>query len=294
MLDSISTVTYSVPDPARSAAAIERYLGYARLADGIVDGNLVTAWNAPAMAGRASALLQSPDGADSYVRLIAADPVDGYAPLQTFGWNSAELHVADVDVLDASLEGGGFEKLGGPRDLTGSGAIVALQVKGPGDEVFYLTRIASPTMQKTYGATDARVGRLFIAVLGSHDVQATLDWYGAICAATTRPRTFAIRVLAAAHGLDPETRFPITSACLNAQYRIEIDGYPPTATPRPRDSGCLPPGLGLVSFRVASLDALPLSLNIVDGPAGPPYFGGRIAVVEGPSGEWLELIETPD
>ena len=293
MLERICTVTYSVPDPAASAAAIERCFGYRRVVDEPFDDGIAAAWKTPAMAGRASILVQPPDDSDSYVRLLAADAVAGYAPLKTFGWNAAELHVADVDALDRSLADSAFTKLGGPRDLTGNGAIVALQVKGPGDEVFYLTRIASPTMQKTYGATDARVGRLFIAVLGTHDVNATLDWYGAVCTATTRPRTFAIRVLAAAHDLDPDTRFPITSACLAGRYRIEIDGYPPSATARPRDPGCLPPGLGLVSFRVASLDALPLELDIHAGPQAPPWFGGRIAVTQGPSGEWLEFIETP-
>jgi catechol 2,3-dioxygenase-like lactoylglutathione lyase family enzyme len=226
-------------------------------------------------------------GEEVLLRLVEVEATPGYAPLKTFGWNAAELHVADVYGLAEQILDSPYKILGGPRDLLDNGTVVALQARGPSDEIFYLTQISSDNMQRTYGTAGSAVGRVFIVVLGCSDIETTRKFYGGLSTATPRPRKFAIRVLAAAHGLDPmTTKFPIASAVLGSQFRIEFDGYPDSASIRPIAPEKLPPGLAMVSFHVDSI-------GDIDGAIAHEIDGQRMAMMCGPDGEWLELIERP-
>ncbi len=244
------------------------------------------------MAGADCCLLQPASGAPFYLRLIEGPPQDHYAPLKTYGWNSAELHVDDIAQTVKDLHGSEFTIIGGPRDLLNNGKVIAVQVIGPNDELFYLTQISGKKMQASYGKAECGVDRLFIVVLGARDHAATLTFFRDLGTRTTRPRNFAIRVLAEAHGLDPGThQFGIAAACLPNQFRIEIDDYPDTACRRTIRKGQLPPGLCMVSFDVDSLDSLPVGATIFRGPNEPPYDSCRFARIIGPNDEWIELLE---
>ncbi len=293
MFKRICTVTYRVADVERSADAICRFFGYQETARGALSLALATAWGAPNAAGRPVRELRPPEAAiDFCIRLVEGPKVPGYAPLRTTGWNAAELLVTDVHALAGRLTDSPFRILGGPRDLMDNGVAIALQVAGPGDEVFYLTELNGEPMQRTYGAATLPVDRLFIAVLGASTPAASRDFYQRYVKGITRPRRFAIRVLSNAHGLEPDTtRYEIGAACLEEQYRIEIDGYPESAVARPVPPGDLPPGLAMVSFRTQSLDALDQKTPVSSGPEDALYRGARLARLAGPDGEWLELIE---
>lgn len=272
---------------------MSRFMGYEVVSETPISEALATAWGTPNVVGRDCRILRPASGHPTYVRFIAAAPAPGYAALKTYGWNAAELHVRDVFALADSLQQSPYRILGGPRDLMNNGAVIALQVQGPGDELFYLTQISGEQMQASYGKANCDVDRLFIAVLGAEDFPATLEFYRARCKGVNKPRKFAIRVLSAAHGLDPmTTRYDIAGAVLEQRYRIEIDGYPETATARIVAEGELPPGLAMLSIEVGSLDSIPFELTSSQVPASEAYSGGRIAILKGPSGEWLELVET--
>ena len=62
--------------------------------------------------------------------------------MTTFGWNATELLVKDPDALAEQLvTGSAFRMIGPPKDLWAApDAPRAMQVKGPGNEVLYLTR----------------------------------------------------------------------------------------------------------------------------------------------------------
>jgi hypothetical protein len=288
MLRSVSSVTFSVDRFDASTFALESALGYCCVQQGNVSPEQAAFWSAPDVAGNRFAVFAPDSGEHVTLRLIESDATPGYAPLRTFGWNAAELHVADVHELARRLHDSPFEILGGPRDLLNNGSVVALQARGPSDEVLYLTQVNGEIMQRSYGKTESAVGRVFIVVLGCSDMDATRGFYSKLTRATPRPRKFAIRVLAAAHGLDPmTTKFPIASAVLKKQFRIELDGYPDTATSRPVTPGHLPPGLAIVSFDVASLDE-------VEGAIAQTVDSRRAAMLRGPDGELLELTEASD
>lgn len=268
-------------------------MGYEVLSDTPISMTLAAAWGTPNVANRDCRILRPASGHPTYVRFIAAAPTPDYAPLKTYGWNAAELHVQDVYALAKSLEQSTYKILGGPRDLMNNGAVIALQVRGPGDEVFYLTQITGKQMQMSYGKARCDVDRLFIAVLGARDFPATLEFYRSLCKGVNKARKFAIRVLSAAHGLDPlATRYNIAGAILEDRYRIEIDAYPESATDRIVVDGELPPGLAMTSVELPSLRDVPFPLDIHEVPAFGPFAASRMAILNGPSGEWLELRES--
>jgi hypothetical protein len=73
---------------------------------------------------------------------------------------------------------------------------------------------------------------------------------------------------------------------------IELDEYPDGTEERPILPGDIPPGISIVSFLVDDLDAMPVDFRAKYlKPSGLPYNGNRAAVIVGPNGEWLELIE---
>ena len=293
MLRSVSAATFSVSDFDASYAMLASVYNYGLCSEGVVTEALAEFWNAPKVAGARFAVLAPASGENVCIRLVEQPATPGYEPLKTFGWNAAELHVRDVHKLAGTLAETPLTILGGPRDLLGNGAAVALQVLGPSGEVFYLTEINGNNMQRTYGKAESTVGRLFIAVLGASNHGASRNFYAPLTKGTPRPRRFAIRVLAAAHGLNPHgTRFTVGSAVLEEQFRIEIDGYPESAITRPQSKGYLPPGLCLVSFNTAALSLSPYEPErCTDGLREAPYFGRPVQILYGPDGEWLELIE---
>lgn len=285
---SVRAVTWAVPDVETSAAAFEQALGCRRVSAGEVAGSLAEFWEAPAAAGRHCVVLQPDSGARVFMRFVESTAVAGYAPLMTYGWNAAELHVQDVRGLARSLENSAFSIIGPPRDLLGNDSVVAMQVLGPGQELLYLTQISHPGMQATYGSASSPVDRVFIAVLGVSDQQNSMAFYAPYAVRQTQRKQFKITVLANAHGLDPEqARFDIASVVMAEQYRIETDAYPASACERPVREGHLPPGMAMVSVGV---DRLPRGLRS-EVPAGWPYHGGRVGMLRGPDGEWLECLE---
>jgi len=283
---SVCAVTWTVPDAAASAAAFAQWLGFRRVAEGHVNVTQAAFWGAPAAVGAPFQMLQPASGAQVFLRLIEAPVVPGYAPLETFGWNAAEMHVADVGRLADRLRASPFRVVGGPRDLLENNAVIAMQVLGPGGEMLYLTEMRHAGMRKIYGFAVSEVDRVFIAVLGASDQARTMDFYRPCAARTTKRRAFPIKVLAAAHGLDPDTaRFDIASAVMEEAFRIEVDAYPDSARARPVVPGHLPPGMCMVSVQV---DELPGASSVI--PGGLIYERAPAAMLRGPDGEMIELL----
>ncbi len=295
MLRSVLSATFSVRDLEASWRAFEQWLDHRTVYSGVVDAELAERWGAPACAGRRTVVLQPASGEDVFVRLVAAGSERGWAPLKTFGWNAAELHVRDVHRLAEKLQDSPFTIIGGPRDLMEDGSAIALQVRGPSDEILYLTELHGEDIHARYGSAKSRVDRIFIVVLGNHDQRATMDFYNPFSNGVVDSGGFPIYVLAEAHGLDPKsTEFRIGSVAMTDRFRIELDDYPPSALPRLTPPGELPPGLAMVSFLTDDLTSFhyPARPRIASMPDVAPYHGRRAARFNGPSGEWIEIVES--
>lgn len=294
MLKAIQAVTFSVTDFDASKKAFETFLDYEAIEAGTISGEQAAFWHADNCKGRRYALLQPASGEEVYFRLVEAPVTEGYKPLCSYGWNAAELHVQDVYALAERLADSGFTLVGGPRDLLNNNALIALQMRGPSNEMIYLTQMNHEGMKKVYGTALSPVGRIFIAVQGAKDLEQSIAYYEQVAVRTTSRKNFNIRVLAKAHGLDElEAKFNISSAVLEQPFRIEIDDYPESAVDRFILPGELPPGMAMVSILVDSTgpQQWPVELDWRDGPESLPYSGRRIALTRGPAGEWIELIE---
>lgn len=288
IFQSFAAVTFSAAAFEASVAAAQSDLGYIVCDEGSVSQTQAALWQAPNMVGKRTALLKPPSSTKTHIRYVETGAP--FKPLKTYGWNAAELHVRDVHSIAKTLNGGPFTIVGGPTDLMNNGAVVAMQIRGPSNEMFYLAEINNERMRQVYGQADTPIDRVFMAILGSHDHEATRQFYSPL-ANVTKARRSPLRILASAHGLDPEaTKFQVCAAAFETQARIEIDGYPESAAIRQTPRGDIPPGLAMASIRVKSLDALPMQTQrytLQDAP----YCGAAAMLLYGPSGEWLELIE---
>lgn len=293
MLQLILMITLGVPNPGLMEQAYSHWLGYREVDRGEISVDLASEWGAPRMAHREYVIMQPASGAKIYLRFVQVDAASGYVPMRTTGWNAIESLVQDPDGLARrlSMAGSPFRIAGQPRPLGPHSPIRAMQVMGPANEVLYLTHVPSPPGQgpraKTY------VDRPFVMVLGSTNLDATRRFYHDLGAMTDdRTMQARITVLNRAFGFDVNTTHPITMARISPEYSIEMDGYPASAVERPTKPGELPPAIAMVSFELGSLDNLKLPVVAPPKPISSfPYAGRRAAVVRGPAGELVELVE---
>jgi hypothetical protein len=295
LLGEIAIVTHCVERLDVAEDAWSGVPGYVTVARGTLGAEACAAWDTPAARGQRWCLMQPASGADCHLRFVETGE-RGHAPPATWGWSATELLVTDADDLAHRLEGTGFRRLGGPSDLYARpNAPRAMQVIGPSGELIYFTRLLPGGSR--YGLKQARsyVDRPFIVTVGGPSSAGMHAFYGGAMGLRIMDRTpFVNGILAALCGAPPGTLFPTAVARIpGRRFLLEMDEYPASVPPRPRRPGQLPPGMSMVSFHVPRLDdagmpplrAAPRRLD------GPVYAGRRVAVIEGPVGEWLELIE---
>lgn len=286
MLGTIRAVTVSCPDLERCVEAYCSFLQYQVVSDSIVDETLCELWQTPRQAGSRMVLMQPAGGDDCYIRLVESPAVAGYEPIKTLGWNAIEVIVEDADALAQSLDGSPFEIIGPPEDLSFSESIRATQVVGPAGEVLYLTMVKRPVEGFDLPAASGPVGRPFIVILGGEIEQLVAFYANHLGVAEAPVMEAKITVLSNAYGLPESQPHQLCAVALGRQSYIEMDQYPSAAIPRPTTPGFLPPGQCMVTFEGRIAGQIP-------APEGALYQGGRAAVISGPAGELIEIVEMP-
>lgn len=265
VIGPIVGVTLSTPDLAASESAYVGALGYRPVGRGTVTAGEARAWGCPAAAGAAWVSV-SPAGSDDFAfRLVASSAGGGYRAFSTFGWNAAELIVQDVDALATELRGSPFQILGPPQDLSFTDAIRAMQVRGPGGEILYLTQFKRPLPALPAPAARCRVDRVFIVIVGGPSLDELLDFYvGRFGVPAPQRMESRVKAMSEAFGLSPEHRYPIAALALREACYVEADQMPPAAVPPAVAEGRLPPGIAIVSFAGTAADGT----TCLRGPAG--------------------------
>jgi hypothetical protein len=288
MLKEILIITICLPQLGDISSAYTEFFAYQVAESGIVSAALADQWDTPASAGRPSLLMQPADGSPVYLRFIEQAVPEGYAPLSTQGWNAIELLVSDPDELADRLADSPFEIIGPPKDLWDApNAPRAMQARGPGDEILYLTRNGN-------FETRLFVDRVFIMVLGGPSMSAFQQFYSENMGIKVGEATpFAISVLARAQGAPEGTTYPLAMATVSENFMIELDEYPDFVPARPVSTGALPPGIAMVSFIADDLNKMEVEWRVAPAPIDEaPYNGRRVGVTSGPAGEWIEVIES--
>jgi catechol 2,3-dioxygenase-like lactoylglutathione lyase family enzyme len=294
-LREIRLVTHCVADLATEIETWSRYLGYALKDRGNLAADLCAAWNAAAETGRPYAIMAPANDTPVYIRFVETGERAGYWPPVTWGWNATEILVQDPDELALQLQGSPIKRFGGPMDLhRAPKAPRAMQTLGPSGAMLYFARLLPGGSR--YGLHGAKipVDRIFNVILGGPSLDKLREFYSNTMGLRVGdPMGYVGTLAAEACNAPPDTEFPICVAPLRARHSIlELDEYPQNSAPRSRVEGCIPGGMSMVGFDTASLDDFPVPLRAEPAAVACfPYNGSRVAVTEGPAGEWLELIE---
>ncbi len=289
----LRAATLTTPDPAATAALYTRWLDYETVETGEIDATLAMSWGAPACAGRRYAVCRPVSGMDIHLRFVQGCAPSEYRPLRTYGWAAIELCVSDVLAVDARLKVSPFEIIGPPKPLDGLPTIFPMQVKGPDQEIVFLTQVLGDLPDYDLPRAASLVDHLFILVLACSDLEASSRWLEqALKLQGGRAIELAYGVLSDAFGLPPDHRHRIATLTHGRDVFLEVDQYPQAATVRPQTPGELPPGVAMATLRHPEFDAL-------EGPwLAPParrdgviYGGRRAGVIIGPDGVRVEVVE---
>jgi catechol 2,3-dioxygenase-like lactoylglutathione lyase family enzyme len=262
-LGPIAGVTVTVPDLLAATTAYCAYLGYREVMRGAITPQQAGRWGYPACAGAPYAMLQPEGAGDFSLRLIESAHTGGYRAFSSFGWNAAELIVRDVDAMAVRLAGSPFEMLGPPQDLSFTDAIRAMQVRGPGGEILYLTQFKRRLPALPHPPARCDVDRVFIVIVGGPSLNELLAFYTGQFAIPQPARMESrVKAMSEVFGLSPEHRYSIAALSLRERCYIEADEMPAGAAAPETPAGQLPPGIAIVSFESAA------GTGCVRGPAG--------------------------
>ena len=290
MLKSILMVWVLAQNLALTQEAYEDYLGYRSVDAGVMSAELAAAIDRPELADRRFVTMMPRSGPQVGLRLVEGD-ASGYVPMKRVGWSAIELLVKDPEQLESELPGSAFRHLQGPDFLTEQKNILAMQVTGPNQELFYLTHMIDPSKSFLRPQPSPEpVGQTFIIVMGSPDLEASLAfWRRYFDNSIVGPIPYRIGVLSDAYDLPGETLHPLALVSMSDGYGIEIDHYPDEATAVPAPEGERG-GVILVSLSVdpEGLKA-PLPWRLTYISAAGAVEGGVISL---PSGAPIEIALT--
>ncbi len=294
-MNLLRAATLTVADPDATAARYGQWLDYTIVERGRVDAELAASWGAPASADREMVVCRPASGSDVFLRFVQGEPLADYRPLRTFGWAALEICVADTLAVAERMASSPFEVIGPPRELDGMPEIFPMQVRGPDDEIVYLTQIRSQPKGVRLAQAQSLIDRLFILVLASSDLTATRAWFAERLGLNVHGEV-AIRytMISKAFDLPPDTKHIIATAGHEIDTFLEFDQYPDEATPRPCWPDQLPPGIAVATLTHPDLDAVTAPFITAPRPRADAIYGGRrCAVVHTPDGALAELIEAP-
>ncbi|NND54597.1 MAG: hypothetical protein HKN56_06465 [Gammaproteobacteria bacterium] len=281
MLGDIRKVTITASDLDAVESAYTRFLEYRVTARGKVSTEEAAAWGTPAQAGSDSLTLQPAAADDFEFRFVNAPASPDYVPLTTYGWNASEIMVQNVDAMAEVVADSPFEIVGEPRNLSFSDDIRAMQLRGPADEIIYLTEFKNPVPGLTVPTARSAVDRTFIVILGGATMDGLQDFYHDTFSVPKAPVVESrVTMLSKALGVSIETLYPIAALGLAGESLIEVDEMPDQVGPRIAHDGYLPPGIAMVGF---SCDALPPAATAVDD---------KTSVMRGVTGELIELFSS--
>lgn len=292
-MELLRAATLTVRDVTATAARYAEWLNYRQVDSGTVTAELAQSWGCPKSALRPYATLQPASGLPVFIRTIEGDPVADYRPLRTYGWSTIELCVTDVLEVQERMARSPF-RIEGPAQKNASlPTIFPMQVRGPDDEIVYLTQILSDLPQYDLPRAKSLIDRIFIMVLGCSDMRASGRWFETnLGLSLGRDIDIDYTMLAKAFGTPPDQKYTICTMTHERDVFLELDQYPAQAEARPKIQGALPPGIAIASFRCPNFDRIarywiapPIKRD------GPIYDGARAGTVQAPDGTLVEIIE---
>jgi len=290
----IRAATLVTPDPDAAAALYGQWMDYSLVEVGEVTPELAASWGTPGAAGRRFTVCRPASGQPVYLRFVQGETHPDYQPLRSYGWAAIEICVQDVEAVHTRMQASPFEVIGPPAPLDGMPNIVAMQVRGPDQEIVFLTHIMSPNFPEfDLPSAQSLIDRIFILVLACSDMEGAKTWFeGALKLRAGSTIELAYNVLSDAFGLAPDHKHAIATLSQGRNVFLEVDQYPAEAIPRPQYPGELPPGVAMATLVHPDLDALEGPWIVPPHtPPGAIYGGARAATLRGPDGVLIEVVE---
>lgn len=290
--------TLSVANISASTDLYCDWLDYSVEQQGELDAKLAASWGSPDAAGRKFAVLRPASGCDIFIRLIENDIHPDYVALRTYGWAAIEVCVEDVLAANERMLKSPFEIIGPPKELDGLPAIYPMQVKGPDQEIVYLTQIREDLPEFDLPRAEAPIDRLFILVMACSDMTASQRWLDQHLGFKTGREHMEIvyTMLAGAFDLPLDEPHVISTMVHGKDVFLELDQMPEQATVRPRFDRGLPQGVAIGTFWVPDFELV--NTRCKDLWITPPtihdscvYSGKRAATLRAPDGTLVEIVE---
>ena len=218
-----------------------------------------------------------------------------YRAFKRHGWQAAELIVDCVDTLASQFHNSPFEIVAPPMDLSFCPDIRAMQIRGPGGEILYLTEFKKPVPGLDAPPARSAVDRTFIVIVGGASLDSMQQYFNSQFGVPQTPAMESrVQTMALEFGLSREHRFRIAALPLLERCYIEADEMPAEADPLPAEPQDLPAGIAMVSFCLNSASGEVGNRQTAPPDDGPPYVGANgVECVRGAAGELLELIRRP-
>ncbi len=298
-MELMRAATLSVADLDRSVNLYCEWLDYSVEETGKLGDRLAASWGCPGAAGRRYAVLRPASGVDIFIRFVENRIHPDFVALRTYGWSAIEICVQDVLAVNERILKSPFEVIGPPKELDGLPAIYPMQVKGPDEEIVYLTQIRENLPEFDLPRAGALIDKLFILVMACSDMKASLDWMVEhLDIAIGRDELIIVyTMLAKAFGLPEEDPHTISTMIHGKDVFLELDQMPEQATERPGYDGELPQGVAIGTFWVpdfAEIDRRNTGVWIT-----PPavhdsvvYQGKRAGTLRAPDGTLVEVVES--
>ncbi|CAM3816223.1 hypothetical protein [Litorimonas haliclonae] len=289
--------TLVVTDLKRSCELYTEWLEYSVIEKGEIPSDLAESWGTPKTAGRPFAVLQPASGAEVFLRFIEQPAVPEYKALSTYGWNAVEICTQDTPKVAERMEKSPFEIIGPPAEIAGLPTIFPMQVKGPDEEIVYLTQIRGDLPNYNLPRAGSFIDKLFILVMGCSDFRNSKDWLvNHLDLSAGRDMSIDYTMINKAFGLPEGTQHEIATLIHEKDVFLEVDQYPEQATQRPRHKGMLPPCAAIGTFLHPDFDRIDdLNKNNWITPpikrSGPFYNNKRSGTLAAPDGTLIEIVE---
>lgn len=288
----LRAATLTVADPEATARRYAEWLDYAVVERGAVDAALAASWGTPASVGRPFVLCRPASGADIFLRFVAGEPPADYRPLRTYGWAAVEICVQDTPAVNDRMQRSPFTIIGEPKALEGLPTIFPMQVRGPDQEIVYLTQINGDLPDQDLPRARSLIDHLFILVLACSDMDASARWLEqALRLQAGRTIELVYSMLNDAFDLPKDRRHALATLVHGRDVFLEVDQYPPEATARPTRAGELPPGVALCTLLHPEFDSLGGWIAPPLARPGALYGGRRSGALRGPDGVLVEVVE---
>ena len=159
---------------------------------------------------------------------------------------------------------------------------------GPIGEILYLNEVRESLPDIALPIASSEVDHLFISVLSSRDMEASLSFYeDALGVRVNERHEIPYKTINRVYNLPLETQHKLATLGAPGQVTLEIDQAPEQARARPD----VYEGVWMVSFTTEKIDA---SIGRHKTLLDMPYNGAKVQSLTGPDGERFELIQMKD